>query len=154
MWVGGARAVILDEFNKILMVRQKHKDRELWTVPGGAIEDGENAKEAAVREVREETGFDINIISLLWHIEEVSEKRGQRFVNFFLAGISGGELKLGRDPERGKGEQVLREARFMSHEEIKKLEVVYPEYLRDELWDILADRACERDIFKIRRNLE
>jgi len=152
MWVGGARAVILDGSGRVLLVRQRHESRDIWMAPGGAIEEGENAAQAAVREVMEETGLDVEIKALLWHVEEVSEKRGQRFVNFFLAELSGGELKLGEDPEREEGGQVLAEARFMSKEEINSLEAVYPEYLKGELWDILKNRSCGRDTFKIRRD--
>ena len=43
-----------------------------------AIEEGENAMEAAKREVLEETGLHIRVIDLVWHVEEVSPKRGQR----------------------------------------------------------------------------
>ena len=83
MWVGGARAIVLDDKDRMLMVKQHHEDHDIWMVPGGGIEDGESAAEAAVREVKEETGLDIEVGSLVWHVEEVSE-RGQRFVNFFM----------------------------------------------------------------------
>jgi len=151
MWAGGARAVVLDGLSRVLMVRQSHEGKDIWMVPGGAIEEGENAAEAAVREVKEETGLDVTIKSLLWHAEEVSEKRGQRFVNFFLAEPAGGALALGRDPERDIDGQALMEARFMTREEIRALETVYPEYLKDELWDVLAKCEDKWDSFKIRR---
>ena len=77
------------------MVRQHHEGRDIWMVPGGGIEDGETSSQAGVREVREETGLDVKIGKLIWHVEEVSEERGQRFVNFFLAEIEGGKLELG-----------------------------------------------------------
>ena len=137
MWIGGVRVVILDEDKRVLMLKQRHEGRDIWMVPGGSIEEGEDAAQAAVREVKEETGLDVDIRALLWHVQEVSEKRGQRFVNFFLAELKGGSLALGTDPERKEGEQVLREVRFMSREEIKGIEVLYPEYLKDELWDIV-----------------
>ena len=72
MWVGGVRVVITnEEKNKILMVRQHHEDRDIWMVPGGGIEEGENSIEAAVREAKEETGLDIEVVGVAWHIEEV-----------------------------------------------------------------------------------
>ena len=150
MWVGGARVVVLDDNKRILMVRQRHESRDIWMVPGGGIEEGENSEQAAVREVKEETGLDVNIIKLLWHVEEVSEDRGQRFVNFFLAEVKGGTLGLGKDPERTEGGQVLRELRFMPREEVANLETLYPEYLRDELWALIDDNSSEFNSYKMR----
>lgn len=137
MWTGGVRVVIFDDDKRILMVRQCHDGKDIWMVPGGAIEEGEDARQAAIREVKEETGLDVKIEKLIWHVEEVSEKRGQRFVNFFLAKIAGGNLELGYDPELLGQEQVMKEVRFVSEEELKYLKNVYPEYLRCELWDFI-----------------
>ena len=133
------------------MVRQHHEGRDIWMVPGGGVEEGETSREAGVREVLEETGLHVQMGKLLWHVEEVSEKRGQRFVNFFLAEPKGGKLQLGMDPEFEKNEQVLREVRFMSREEMCHLEVLYPEYLKDELWKFLEEDYQGYDAFKIRR---
>lgn len=151
MWTGGVRVIIPDEEGKILMVKQSHEGKDIWMVPGGAIEDGENAAEAAVREVLEETGLTVQIKRLLWHVEEVSETRGQRFVNFFLAEKAGGTLGLGSDPEFDQNSQVLREARFLSKKEILSLERVYPEYLRTELWEALEPKYYRNVVFKIRK---
>jgi len=151
MWIGGARAVIPDGDQKILLVRQRHEGRDIWMLPGGGVEEGEDARQAAVREVKEETGLDIEVVRLLWHVEEVSAGRGQRFVNFFLAEATGGTLGLGADPERAYDGQVLREARFMSREEIGRIETLYPEYLRDELWDVLGMDFGGYDAFRIRK---
>lgn len=132
------------------MVKQSHEGKDIWMVPGGGIEEGENAAEAAVREILEETGLEIKIDRLLWHVEEVSEKRGQRFVNFFLGGITGGTLGLGEDPEFDNENQVLREVSFLSKREILSLERVYPEYLRTELWEALEPKYYRNEVFKIR----
>lgn len=137
MWTGGVRVVIFDKERRILLVRQHHENRDIWMVPGGAIEDGENARQAAIREVKEETGLDVDIEKLIWHVEEVSEARGQRFVNFFLGRIKGGDLALGYDPELLGGEQVMKEVKFVTREELAKLENVYPDYLRTEIWDFM-----------------
>lgn len=150
MWKGGVRVIIPDEEGRILMVKQSHEGNDIWMVPGGAIEDGENAAEAAIREVLEETGLQVRVNRLLWHVEEVSDARGQRFVNFFLAEKTGGTLALGADPEFDTDNQVLREARFLSKREILALERVYPEYLKTELWEALEPKYYRNEVFKTR----
>lgn len=149
MWIGGVRVIILDENDKMLMVRHHHDDKDIWMVPGGGIEAGESSAEAAAREVKEETGLDVEIGRLIWHVEEVSE-RGQRFVNFFIARVSGGKLALGHDPEYDDAHQVLREVKFMSREEVQDLSNIYPHYLKDEIWVILGEDYSGCDVFKLR----
>ena len=68
MWIGGVRVIVMDDKNRMLMVCQHHEDRDIWMVPGGGIEEGESSLEAAVREVDEETGLDVQIEKLLWHV--------------------------------------------------------------------------------------
>jgi 8-oxo-dGTP pyrophosphatase MutT (NUDIX family) len=48
----GARIVALDEEGRVFLVR--HGYREGWYMPGGAVDPGETALEAVVREAREE----------------------------------------------------------------------------------------------------
>jgi len=150
MWVGGVRVILANEKNEILMVRQHHEDKNIWMVPGGAIEDGENSVEAAVREAKEETGLDIKIRGVAWHVEEVSPERGQRFVNYMIGDIVGGELGLGTDPELAEDAQVLREIRFLSRDEIGKLEHIYPKFFNDEIWDILKSDLNGMTYYKLR----
>ena len=122
MWVGGVRVVLQDEEGRILMVRQHHEDRDLWMVPGGGIEEG----------------------------EEVSPERGQRFVNYMIGRIIGGELALGSDPELSPDRQVLREVRFLSREEIDGLDNVYPKFFNEEIWGILEEGHTGMTYYKLR----
>jgi ADP-ribose pyrophosphatase YjhB (NUDIX family)/rhodanese-related sulfurtransferase len=60
----GASSVIADGTGRILLVHHTYGERN-WEVPGGVLEPRESAEEAAVREVREETGSSIEIEKLI-----------------------------------------------------------------------------------------
>jgi 8-oxo-dGTP diphosphatase len=61
----GAYAVVVDEHDRLLLVLWNETGRALWTLPGGGVELAETVEEAAVREVQEETGFDVRLGRLL-----------------------------------------------------------------------------------------
>jgi 8-oxo-dGTP pyrophosphatase MutT (NUDIX family) len=52
-------AVVRDEDGKLLMIQRS--DNGLWALPGGAQDIGETTREAAVREIEEETGISVEI---------------------------------------------------------------------------------------------
>ncbi|MEJ7630816.1 MAG: NUDIX domain-containing protein, partial [Nocardioidaceae bacterium] len=56
-------AVVLDDARRVLMIQRT--DNDLWAIPGGAQEVGETSTEAAVREVREETGLNVEVNGLV-----------------------------------------------------------------------------------------
>ncbi|PJA87897.1 MAG: DNA mismatch repair protein MutT [Candidatus Moranbacteria bacterium CG_4_9_14_3_um_filter_40_7] len=53
-------ALIIDN-NKVLLVY--HKKLKVWLYPGGHVEENENPDEALLREIKEETGLEVEIIS-------------------------------------------------------------------------------------------
>jgi 8-oxo-dGTP pyrophosphatase MutT (NUDIX family) len=59
-----AAACIRDEEGRILLL-QRGDGKDLWGFPGGAIEPGERADDAAVREVREEIGLEVEPMALI-----------------------------------------------------------------------------------------
>jgi mutator protein MutT len=59
-----AAACIRDDEGRILLLRRSDGDN-LWGFPGGAIEPGERAAGAVVREVREETGLKVEPVALI-----------------------------------------------------------------------------------------
>jgi 8-oxo-dGTP diphosphatase len=72
----GISAGIVVQGNRVLMVRRRIKEGELmWQFPAGAIEAGETAEQAAVRETAEETGLTVEAVKLLG--ERVHPKTGR-----------------------------------------------------------------------------
>jgi len=55
------RAAVISE-NKILLVKERGDG---WTLPGGWVDPGESPSEAAVRETKEESGYDVNAVRLM-----------------------------------------------------------------------------------------
>ena len=58
----GAFAIIAQD-NTILLCHRRDKD--LWNLPGGKVEDGESPWEGVIREVKEEIGVDVMVKRLL-----------------------------------------------------------------------------------------
>lgn len=61
--VPSSTAVVTDAHDRMVLVRRR--DNDLWALPGGAMELGESIVDAAVREVKEETGLDVEITGLV-----------------------------------------------------------------------------------------
>jgi 8-oxo-dGTP pyrophosphatase MutT (NUDIX family) len=61
--VPGGSALVVDEQGRILL--QRRADSGNWSLPGGTMELGETLGGAVVRETREETGFDVELIGIL-----------------------------------------------------------------------------------------
>lgn len=91
--VNCAGAVVRDPDGRVLLVlRANEPSRGLWSVPGGRIEPGESARDAAAREVREETGLDVEVGELL-----LTAGLGPYVVADYAAVVTGGTLVAGDD---------------------------------------------------------
>lgn len=113
---------ILVENNCILLLKH-HSLGELnylWLPPGGGIEFGESAEEALVREFKEETNLDIEIVNFLFTNEVINSNLHSIELFFKVKRISG-ETKLGTDPEFGTDNQILADIHFFSKDELAKI---------------------------------
>jgi ADP-ribose pyrophosphatase YjhB (NUDIX family) len=61
--VPSTTAIVTDSEGRILLVHRV--DNGLWTLPGGGMELGESIEDCAVREVKEETGLEVEITALV-----------------------------------------------------------------------------------------
>lgn len=59
----GVGVFIRDKADRVLL--EKRKDCGLWCLPGGMLDSGERVEQAAVREVKEETGLAVQITGLV-----------------------------------------------------------------------------------------
>lgn len=91
-----AYVLLFDELEqKVLLVKNKGTDTSYYTLPGGAVEKGETLKEAAIREVKEETGLDVQVGGIFSVGEAFFEERGHHAIFFtFVGKIIGGEINI------------------------------------------------------------
>jgi len=76
--------------------RRRDKDGQTWTLPKGTPIPGETLEETALREVREETGLTVRIVSPLDAIRYTFVQRGTRIhktVHYFMMEATGGGLE-------------------------------------------------------------
>lgn len=91
-----ACCIICDGGRRVLL--QQRADSGLWGLPGGMMELGESMDETAVREVREETGLEVQVdeffgIYSKYFAEYRNGDVAQPIVAAFTAHITGGEIK-------------------------------------------------------------
>jgi 8-oxo-dGTP pyrophosphatase MutT (NUDIX family) len=84
-----------DGIDVALAARRTRKGDLAWGLPKGLVEPGEEPDEAAVREVREETGLEATILSPLgeisyWYVW--GDERVRKRVAFFLMEATGGDV--------------------------------------------------------------
>ena len=65
-----AGAVVLDEYGKILLIKGPQRG---WEFPGGIIELGETIEDGIIREVKEESGIDIEVVRFCGIYQNVNE---------------------------------------------------------------------------------
>ena len=85
---------------RLLLVRRANPP-QLWTLPGGRIEIGEAAAEAARRELREETGVEADIAGFAGYLEMMLRESGTLRSHFvilaFAARWRAGEARAGTE---------------------------------------------------------
>jgi 8-oxo-dGTP diphosphatase len=88
-----AVASVIQRSGQVLMIRRANDPGYgLWSMPGGYVDRGEVAEEAAAREVREETGLEVEIERLIGLFSEAGQPV---MVAAFLAREVGGVLQAG-----------------------------------------------------------
>ncbi len=79
----GVGAMIFDDKGQLLLMKRGQaakNERGRWEIPGGTVDFGETRAEAVVREIKEETGADIEILHQLLTIDHMIPDENQHWI--------------------------------------------------------------------------
>ena len=136
------RGILLDENNKILMVEEK-LDPGKWSIPGGWADIGFTPSEVIKKEMKEETGLDVEVVRILAVYDKKCHSHPQEaFYTYkivFLCKKIGGELKSTFDIDDVKFFDIenlppLSEARILKSQ-IKQLYYLAVDDIKDVYFD-------------------
>jgi len=123
--VVGSSAIVVDDQNRILL--QRRADSGNWALPGGAMDIGERLAESAVREVKEETGFDVRIERVVGiysdpgHVFAYDDGEVRQEFSICLAcAITGGSLRVSSESTAVEFFTFEEAAALQMHESIRK----------------------------------
>jgi ADP-ribose pyrophosphatase YjhB (NUDIX family) len=115
--VPAVTAVVANEAGEILL--QRRADNGLWALPGGVVEVGESVAQAVLREVKEETGLDVEPVGIVGvysdprHVIAYADGEvRQQFSLCFAARNVGGALRVSEEST---------EVRFVALAELDRL---------------------------------
>jgi len=100
--------VVIIKDGKILLEKRKYEPgKGKWSIPGGLVELGENVEQTVIREVKEETGLDvekpehIDVVDNVVRDENGEVKYHFVIIDYFVK-LKGGTLKAASDAEELK----------------------------------------------------
>lgn len=101
----GVGALIFRRGRVLLVERARAPQKGSWSLPGGVLEAGETLKEGLRREVREETGLEVEPLGIFEVFERIlPDRRGRPEYHYvlidFLCRVTGGHLAPGDDVSR------------------------------------------------------
>lgn len=91
----GVFAIIHDDDGRVLLCHRR--DHDLWNLPGGVLEHGEAPWDGVIREVREETGLEVEVSRLAG---VYSKPEANDLVFSFLCRRTGGDIALSDEADR------------------------------------------------------
>src|SRR4030043_1215020 len=126
-------AIITSPPDKILLIKRRTVPfRDYWALPGGRVDPGETVEQTMVREVKEETGLDVAIVSKIGDYHEQGVQDGVEYDYYpacFLVKTVGGEIK--------KQESEIEEIKLFSLSEV-------PEAMAFEHAQMIKDYIARR----------
>ena len=107
-----------------LIQRKNDPYKGSWALPGGFVEWGETVESAVLREVKEETGLEVDLVELVGvYSDPERDPRGHTVTICYLVRKKGGELKADTDASNAqcfKKDSVLKLKLAFDHDIILK----------------------------------
>lgn len=100
----------------IVVIKRARYINESWTLPKGHIEQGETREQAAIREVKEETGLDADPLFSLDKIEYYFRKEGEKIHKIVYY-----YLMPAKNEEFGEPNSEVAESRWVNINEVRTL---------------------------------
>ncbi|MBA3929830.1 MAG: NUDIX domain-containing protein [Xanthomonas sp.] len=104
----GVGAIVMRDGLVLLGKRMGSHGAGTWALPGGHLEFGESAAACAVREVREETGLEIESITAGPYTSDVFASEGKHYITLFVVARSDAGDPALCEPEKCSGWQWFR----------------------------------------------
>lgn len=116
----GVGAVIVERGRVLLVRRGREPLKGEWSLPGGMLELGEGLEAGVVREVREETGLEVEAVELVELLDRI-HREGERVryhyvIADYLCRVTGGVLQAASDAEAVRW---VERAEWNSHSAVK-----------------------------------
>lgn len=128
--VGG---LIENDEGKILMLRSPDRG---WEIPGGQVEEGESLTDALKREVKEETGVDIEVGKLKTVHSNITKRVQPDGVTSIGSIVSFGFIGKSISGELATSEESL-EVAWIDREKV--LDLIGKDFMRDRVKSMLSD---------------
>lgn len=106
-----------DNLNFILIKRRNNPFKNQWAIPGGFVEYGESVENAAIREAKEETSIDVELIDLVGvYSEPDRDPRGHTITVAYIARGNLNDMKADSD---------AKEIDIFSPEKLDEIELAF-----------------------------
>lgn len=135
-WPKPAASAVLFRGEAVLLIERGNSPYEgLWSLPGGTIEFGETAEDAARREVEEETGLICKIEGLAGVYDVIDrDEAGKVTLQYVIATYYGRA-----DDGEPKARHDVRQVQFFALDSTKDLKLTHgTQFVIDHAWRLLA----------------
>lgn len=132
-------ATVVVREGKLLMVEERAQGQLVFNQPAGHLEPDESLQEAALRETREETGWDVRLTAFIgayqWKAPDGVSGPGRHYLRFAFAAEP-----VAHDPARALDEGIVQ-ALWLSPEELQQEQARHRSPL---VWQVVQDYLAGR----------